>query len=241
MGSPLLTAVSMWRSIVSWRRSSLSVSILPKDATFWMVISLASVLSGCVYRFSNLYRQPPKGIQTLYVESVFDSSREVVPHEILWEKIQMAFAKNGKVRLTSKEKADAYLQIHLTRGDAKQFDLDGFVSKNIQIPLLDSNNRYQNLSAYENLLAATRYSKRESMTLTVDIDIWDLRTKKKLWSKTYTQRELHKIYGLYTAPESAYLYSEEGLEWIFSLVSDRIAGEVVRDFLGLVEVPPAVL
>jgi hypothetical protein len=192
----------------------------------------------CTYRFSNLYLQPPKGIQTLYVESIFDSSREVTPHEILWEKIQKAFALNGKLILTSKEEADAYLRAHITSAVVNQFDLEGSVSKEIAIPLTDSTGRYQPLSAYENLLAATRFSKKENLSLSVMVEIWDLRTKEKLWSQTYASTDFHKIYGVYTAKESAYLYAEEGFEFLFATLSERIADSILRDFLSLVNTPP---
>lgn len=195
----------------------------------------------CTYRFSNLYLQPPKGIHTLYVESIFDSSREVTPHEILWEKIQRAFAVNGKMILTSKTEADAYLRAHIKTATVQQFDLEGAVSKDISIPLVDSTGRYQPLSAYENLLAATRFSKKESIALSVLVEVWDLRSKKLLWSQTYTGSDFHKIFGVYTAKESEYLYATEGYEAVFTAISGQIADNIVRDFLSLVNTPPPLL
>src|SRR3989338_6044213 len=89
-----------------------SVANIGKKTTLPLLLCFGSW--HCTYRFSNLYLQPPKGIHTLYIESIFDSSREVVPHEILWEKIQKAFALNGKLVLTPKVEADAYLRAHIT-------------------------------------------------------------------------------------------------------------------------------
>ena len=212
-----------------------SVANAGKKTTLLLLLTVSGWQ--CTYRFSNLYLQPPKGIHTLYVESIFDSSREVTPHEILWEKIQKAFALNGKLVLTPKVEADAYLRAHITNAVVKQLDIEGFVSKDISIPLKDDNGRYQPLSAYENLLAATRFSKKENLSLTVLVEVWDLRSTQKIWSQVYTRSDLHKIYGVYTAKESAFLYAEEGLESLFASLSESIADNVLRDFLSLVNTP----
>ncbi len=222
--------------IILWLPIS-SVANVAKKTTLLLLLCLGGW--HCTYRFSNLYLQPPNGIQTLYVEAIFDSSREVTPHEILWEKIQKAFALNGKLVLTPKAEADAYLRAHITKANVKQFDLDGHVSKNIIIPPIDDTGRYQPLSAYENLLAATRFSKKENLTLTVMVEVWDLRSKQKIWSQSYTNSDFHKIVGLYTAKESAYLYAEEGFEALFSALSQKTADSILHDFLSLVNTLPA--
>lgn len=216
-----------------------SVANVGKKTTLPLLLCFGSW--HCTYRFSNLYLQPPKGIHTLYVESIFDSSREVTPHEILWEKIQRAFAVNGKMILTSKTEADAYLRAHITTATVKQFDLEGSVSKDISIPLMDGTGRYNPLSAYENLLAATRFSKKESLALSVLVEVWDLRNKQLLWSQTYTGSDYHKIFGVYTAKESGYLYATEGYEAVFASISGQIADNILRDFLSLVNAPAPLL
>ena len=221
--------------IISWFLST-SVTNVVKKTTLLFLFCLGGWR--CTYRFSNLYLQPPKGIHTLYVESIFDSSREPTPHEILWEKIQKVFAVNGKLVLTSKEEADAYLRAHITKAVVKQLDLEGNVSKDVTLPLVDSTGRYQPISAYENLLAATRYSKKENLSLTVMVEVWDLRSKQKIWTQTYAATDYHKIFGVYTAKESAYLYAEEGFEYLYSILSESIANNILRDFLSLVNVPP---
>src|SRR5690606_27855960 len=69
--------------------------------------------TSCASRFTNEHVVKPEGIQTIAVEAVFDTSREVLPHEAFWGSLQTAFAANGHLQVVPQSDADALVRAHV--------------------------------------------------------------------------------------------------------------------------------
>ena len=69
--------------------------------------------ASCAYRFSNSYIEPPEGIESIAVEAIYDTSREVISHEQLWQQVQEAVIKDGHLQLKDRSEADALLRLHI--------------------------------------------------------------------------------------------------------------------------------
>src|SRR5690606_35219325 len=93
-----------------------SMFILPKSRLFapGLLLPIWLLLGGCAYRFTNTAMKAPMGIQTIAVEAIYDTSREIFPHEELWSALQREIARNGRLMLTSQEEADALMVVTIT-------------------------------------------------------------------------------------------------------------------------------
>jgi hypothetical protein len=160
---------------------------------------------------------------------VFDTGREVVPHEILWNAIQEAFAKDGHLRLTYPEDADAFVRIHLKsasvipsgearpRGierDPKVFQLGEDPPKPTE---------------YTRLPLANRFRESSTVALTAYVEIWDLQKQEVLYSRTYSQALSFRNFG--GRRTNDHLRAEEAMSADFKTASQLIARDIVNDFL----------
>src|SRR5436189_181600 len=83
-----------------------------------------TLMCGCVYRFTNKHIYVPDGAKTIAIAPIFDSSRIVVPHDILWFSLQQAFASSGHLSMASPAKADLFLQAHVKDAASSQYESD---------------------------------------------------------------------------------------------------------------------
>jgi hypothetical protein len=189
------------------------------------------LISSCSYRFTNLHVQLSPDIRTLAVESIYDTSREVIPHEILWEALQRAFAADGHLKLVSQGNADALLRAHITSanvapaGTAKLVEPKEdpkFNKKNIPSP-----------DKFRVLPQAGEYTQEEAVSIAMNIEIINLRTRQVVFTKNYSGAEKFlssRGEGL-AQRKSHYLLYDEALNSDIKRIANNIATQVVRDFV----------
>ncbi|MEZ4743935.1 MAG: hypothetical protein R3B45_16060 [Bdellovibrionota bacterium] len=198
---------------------------------FLAFYSLIIFCTGCAYRFTNIHSNPPADVKTIAFESVFDSSQKVAPHEILWESIQQAFAANGKLRITKPEKADAFVQIHLSQFSSKQISPTTLPKKQDEIIFDPTNPALP--SQYNKLTQPDVLADKEIQNIKVEIKIWHLKKQELLFQKTYQLGRSYKLLdNATTTTDNQFLRAEEAFQTNFTKLSQNISAAIVRDFLG---------
>ena len=186
---------------------------------------------GCTYRFSNLHANIPTGIQAIAVEAVYDTSKAVLPHEILWESIQQAFAQNGRLKLVGQDNADALVRMHL-----QQASIQPYGSPNIsdiqkrEEPKLETGDQAPAPEDFPDLNIAKKYTPQESLAITVKVEVWDLHTHKLIMSQNYALSQAYSV-ALASAQPNEFLLREEVSTVNFKRMANDIANRVIEDLL----------
>lgn len=192
---------------------------------------LLFTIAGCAYRYSNTAIRNPLGIQTLAVEAVWDESREVIPHEELWTAVQREVIKNGRVTLTNQDEADALMVIRVTGAKVSPIGTPSQESLSKDLP--DSETEKGQPNQYRNLKKAGTYTTDEGITLSVQVNVYDLKSRAVLFNREYSSGVAFKSLRPteLTPTESIYLHYEEALDARFKDVSESLASSIVSDFL----------
>lgn len=200
-----------------------------------VVLILAQLISSCVYRFTNTRIALPSNLKKISIEAVYDTSREVVPHEILWQELQRAFAADGRLIITSADQADAIVLTHLTNADAApsggntligpRFDPSTFPAKPKSLGEIDQ---------LRNMRRAGETSAKEILSVGATIEIIDLRTRKVLFNKSYPVSDTYKIAISedQASKGTHFLRYHEAREVRFKAISQQIAQRVVHEFVS---------
>lgn len=220
---------------------SIFVPLLPlRRVTAWIPLpvilcGLAGLLPACTYRFTNERLARPEGIRTIAVEAVYDTSREVLAHEILWESLQAAFAADGHLRLVSQSQADALVRAHL-----RQASMDATGTEQLngprQEPVPYKGETPPPPADYPPLTQASRYKDTATIRTVVDVEVWNLTTHSVLLKQTYSLgenfRAVHQTKnGEFTTAGNDFLRYDEASTAKFQNISRNIAQAVVRDLL----------
>lgn len=205
--------------------SPIKLNILLLCLAFWG-------LYGCSYRFTNKAMRPPNGIKKIAIEAIYDTSWEVLPHEILWEALGRAFAKNGHLLLTSSKDADGLLRAQIVKASINP---TGEVNENKDETRRDPKVTRDNKPSYRlfnNLMRSGRYTEKENITLWVKVELWDLKTKKMIFTKKYQGVGSFKShYANVFNINTHYLLFEEALKNRFKTISKDISNRIVIDIL----------
>lgn len=190
-------------------------------------------LSSCAYRLTNLHVQTPNKIKTIAIESIYDTSSEVIPHDQLWNELQRAFASNGHLHLASTKSADALLRAHIknastlksgdrpgNNGEARKKDIDLYGAAG---PIPPSANR--------NLSVATDYFTKDRLSMLIDIEVWDLKTRELILQRTYSGSFDTLAARPGELPELMTIRHEESSERGVAKIARTIAETVVSDLL----------
>jgi hypothetical protein len=205
-------------------------------------------MSGCVYRFTNEHMAPPAGVRTLAVEAVYDTSREVVPHELLWESLQQAFATDGHLRIVPQSSADALLRAHIkqvavsTTGPIVINQNDEYSNAEVIVdPPAFSKNDPAVPGQFKNMTQAGEYQTQVQTAVVVEVEVWNLNTRALILKKSYpvTRAFLAERAAAGTGATTSYqvlanndyLRYDEAERANFKAVSDSIAAGVVTDLL----------
>jgi hypothetical protein len=194
-------------------------------------MALLIAVNGCAYRFTNTAIRTPPGIQTLAVESVWDDSREVIPHEELWSAVQREIIKNGRVVLTNQDQADALMVISVTGAKVSPVGTPSQEAFDKDPPESDSDKGKPR--DYRNLRRAGTWTTDEGITLSVHVNVYDLKSRAVLFNRDYASGVTFKSFRpvSVTPTESVYLHYEEALDARFKDVSESLARSIVNDFL----------
>lgn len=203
-----------------------------KIVLFLLKLAVSFLFCSCQYRFTNLHLNPPLGLNKIAVESIYDTSGIVVPHEHLWEAVQGAFASDGKMKLTSVNQADLILRIHLYQVQINQKNVNGrLIKEPKKIPSVLTKQPTA-LSRYTQLNVATLYSGAETVSISTKVEVWDLSSQKLLISRNYSASGSYKIIDTDIPTESRFLRAEESFDHLFMNLSRTIARSVVKDVLS---------
>lgn len=190
-------------------------------------------LGGCAYSFTNKNIRRPSGVQTVAVEAIYDTSREVLPHELLWEALQNAFAADGHLKVVPQAAADALVRAHI-----KQAGVAHVGSETDNLPLKDpevfDGTRPNRPTDFKKLTQAGKFRDKGAISAVVEVEVWNLRTRSLLMKTTYSMSDgfqsLHFGNPSVGRPND-HLRFQEAEEASFKQIAQNISRGVVRDLL----------
>lgn len=198
-------------------------------------LMLVSMLTGCTYRFTNDSIVRPQGVRTIAVEAIYDTGREVIPHELLWEALQLAVAADGHLRLVGQGQADALMRAHIK---SAAINADG--GEQYSGPKKDPKPYAQDSPVmpdqFSNMTLSGRYRDSARVTIQVDIEVYNLNTRALLLKQTYSGTEVFRAVHQtasrqFTVPENDFLRYEEAAGAKFKEIAKSISRQIVRDLL----------
>lgn len=196
-----------------------------------LILTICLMTSSCAYRFTNVAMSAPTGIQSIAIEGVYDTSREVIPHEVLWNAVAEEFAKNGRLTVTSKEEADALVTIHITQAEVSPTGAPSAESIDRDPPI--GTNNYPDPFAFKNLKKAGSWTTDEAISYTININIYNLYTRQTLFKRSYATSGNFKSIRASTVAQTrtGYLLYHEALQARMRSLSQGLARKIVTDFL----------
>lgn len=195
----------------------------------------SGILGSCTYQFTNDAIVRPDGVRTIAVEAVYDTSREVVPHELLWEALQLGVAADGHLRLVGQKDADILMRAHLksaqiSAGGTELYtgskkDPDPYTQETPPTP-----------DQFSNLTLSGRYRDSGAVSYVVEVEVYHLKTHKLLFKQNYGGSEgfgaVHQTANRqFTVPENDFLRYDEAVTAKFKNIARGIGRSAVRDFL----------
>lgn len=200
---------------------------------FLLFSLIPAIQSSCTYRMANSELKAPRGVESIYVEAIFDTSSKSLPHDVLWNEIQRAVVDSGKVRLASKLDADAHLRSHITAATIVQMDPidkdrkfrdDPVYQGGIPAPYRD----------FKDLNTAIKYANKESISISVDVELIDRHTGKQLFRKVYPIARTYPILNTSNIEAgNRFQRAEEAFESNFQQGSKTISVQILSDILSL--------
>ncbi len=201
---------------------------------FLVAASLCFTAASCSYRLTNLHTAAPNGIKTVFVEAVYDTGSEVVPHELLWDELQRAIAANGQLHLARPSGADAILRAQIissqmgkagerrvSQNNRKTREPDYFVGQSSP----PTKGQVRNLSVADDYYLKTRWQSF------VRVELWDLRNQKLILQREYPMSgEVLANRGDVSA-QLHHLRHEESFNASFGNSARSVAEKVVTDIL----------
>ncbi len=212
------------------------ISIIMRRARFLtgstgqILLILTALCQACAYQFSQLHTQIPGGLRSVAVEAVYDTSRDIIPHELLWSAMQNQIARSGHVLLTQQEEADGLVTIWLQKSSVNPA---GTASREplAKDPPISAPSKGRP-DEYRNLRRAGSWTTDESVSYTVDIVLHDLRNGKVLKRQSYSLSSNFKSLRpvTITSTSSGFLNYEEAMEARVKDLATQLAQKVVSDF-----------
>ena len=197
----------------------------------WVLLS--AFTCQCTYRFSNLYKKAPSGVQSLAIEAIYDSSKNIIPHEILWDSLQRQVITSGKIALAPTNRADALLRVQIKNTERMQFNAEFFKETEDPKTFISPLTHFPYLpQEYIDAKVASYFAKWEKVAYIAHVEIWDLRTQKLLSQRVYPVAFDRKTFHSITPNHHRYLYLTEGMENAFSSSAQTLAERIIGDFLG---------
>lgn len=190
-------------------------------------------VAGCAYRLTNLHIQNPSDIETIAVEAIFDTGGQVIPHEVLWDQLQRAFAANGHLKIASAKTADALLRAHIRKTSIDK----------VEFADLNPNNERKDPEIYagrsdppapgalRDLTVASKFYNKDSTTFIVDVEVWNLESHKLMLQRSYTGSTLTQAVRVTDLQDVVLLRHDEALDRGLNTVAKQIAETVVTDLL----------
>lgn len=190
-------------------------------------------LTGCAYRFTNLRFSPPVGVKKIAVEAIYDVSREVLPHDILWVELQREIARTGKVVVGSAQNSEAIMRVKLAGAGLTPVDSVPIQSATRYPQLKDKlPTTLEQLEQADilDMAKATKRGSKESLAVQLEVEVWSLTSRKLLFKRSYAGAgEVESV--TLDANGSGYLKYEEKIARRFQQISKSLSRKIVSDFL----------
>ncbi|MDA9951146.1 hypothetical protein N9D31_01100 [Oligoflexaceae bacterium] len=196
-------------------------------------LSILVILSSCTYRFTNRHIKRPADIKTIGIESVYDTSSVVLPHEILWQELQSAFAADGKLKLVPVSAADAVVRAHIQTagflpGRIERID-EAILDPDVNDPTETA--KGDDYTNFRKLTQAGEYTLEDYIKFGTRIEVVDMRNRNVLLNKVYSGRRQLKTSRGGNDAGSFFLIYQEAKQNRFRQISKQIAKKVVEDLL----------
>lgn len=197
------------------------------------VLFLTSALPGCAYRFTNLRFSPPAGVKKIAVEALYDVSREVLPHDILWVELQREIAKTGKVVVGSVQNSEAIMRVKLAGAGLTPVDSVPIQSATrypqLKDPLPTTLEQLDKADILD-MAKATKRGSKEALAIALEVEVWSLTSRKLLFKRRYAgSGEVESV--TLDANGSGYLKYEEKIARRFQQLAKTLSRKIVSDFL----------
>ena len=191
----------------------------------FMCLGLTLGLSCCTYRFSNLAVNT-RGLSSISVESVFNTTTTPVSHEQLWYSMQEAIIKDGHLKFRSSSEADATIAIKV---NTLEVSPTGTVSTSTPEDDPGSSASSQNpipVESFIKLAQSYSYNANNLIVLDVTVQIYNLKTKAILFERRYHfSEELSSLYNYH------YPVYKEALDHDIKKLADKVSYNTIKDFL----------
>ncbi len=189
--------------------------------------------SGCAYTFTNTHLVRPEGVRTIAVEAVYDTSREVLPHEVLWQSLQDAFAADGHLGLAPQESADALVRAHIKSAEIASVG-SNIANSEKRDPSLEGDDGPPAPNKFKVLTQAGEYRDKGRVSNVVEVEVWNLRTRSLIMRHSYAMSDPFQAFHQKLAGVNAandHLRYDEAVQASFKAISENISRSVVRDLL----------
>lgn len=196
-----------------------------------------TLISACNYKFRKQYLFIPYNQRSIAVEAIYDIGESVVPYEVFWEALQKQVALSGNFKLRSRADADLYLRAMIMKSSTSQYQSDpqqtSEKDRNPNILLDDKTGKPRVSSKYLNLRKASIYSEKTKISLTVNVELWNLHNRQRVFSRNYPLTKNFNMFNQRARIESHFIRNEEQLESHYKSLSQQLAKKVVNDILDL--------
>lgn len=195
-------------------------------------ISFVALMSSCAYRFTNLHVENPRSIRTIAIEAVYDTSREVLPHEIIWEELQAAFARDGHLRVVGRHEADALLRVHITKAAVAPGG-DTYTTKPTDDdPQFEAGDDAPAFNRFRRLKVAGEARQKMELAVSMRVDCFHLESRELLLDRVYNLSESFRAVRPSGLPEATgFLRTEESMHADIAKSTRQIAEAIVQDLL----------
>lgn len=206
---------------------------LPMKTRLIQLAVLCLPLAGCAYTFTNAHLQRPAGVESIAIEAIYDTSREVLPHEMLWQSLQNAFAADGHLRVVPEAAADALVRAHIKSAGIAATGTNQD-NKPIKDPRVFDGNTPASPTAFKKLTEAGEYRNEGSIASVVEVEVWNLRTRSLLLKQTYSLADGFRAIHIGTPgvnEANDHLRYQEAVDASFKTIAENVSRNVVRDLL----------
>jgi len=197
-----------------------------------VILSMCLISGGCAYRFTNLHVEQPRNIKSIAIEAIYDTSREVLPHDIIWGELQQAFARDGHLKVAPRNYADALLRVHITKAAVGPSG-DIYTTKPTEDdPKVFDRDDPPSFNRFRRLPYAGEARQKMTLAIVMQVEIWHLESRELLLDRVYNLGESFRVVRPSGLPEAtAFLRTEESMQADIALMARQTAEAVVQDLL----------
>lgn len=202
----------------------------------FIVACFPFLLTACAYRFTNSHIERPEGIESIAVEAVYDTGREVLSHEIIWDELQAALAADGHLKVLPRHSADAILRAHIKTAEIAPGGTVSAQKDPEKDPKVFSN-PVPDVDEFRRMTQAHQVHNDGVLTVVLEVEVVSMRTKDVLLKRNYNMSKSFKAVHASandtttTTLDNDFLRYEEVVETKLRLAAKDISRQVVQDLL----------